>query len=369
MKNYCALPFGHVNIKTDGSYQMCCLQNSDHGINIARDSHEQWLDSDFVSQFRQDFKQDQRHPACKECWNREDIGMSSLRQRSAKEYRILGINNFESKIVNVEVMVGNLCNLKCIMCNENNSSALLAENKKLKITSTQPSQYQWSKQSFENLSNLLSSTKPKVISIRGGEPFYNKDLLKVCQNLDDDVFQKTLLHVTTNGTVWSSDWHAVLSKFKLVRIMFSIDATEKLFEYIRFPANWTTVDKNVSIISQLPNVKSVINCVVQNMNISNIGSVIEYAEDKGIFLQFDKLTKPNFMQFTNLPQSSRQYAIEHLNKIIGKIPKYSMKLELEAMLHNLQNTAFDCDEWQQFVDFITPRDQIRGNDYSVFIKE
>jgi molybdenum cofactor biosynthesis enzyme MoaA len=368
VKNYCALPFAHVNVRTNGFYQICCYHDHDHGINISQHDHRQWRNSQYVNEVQQAFKQDQRHPGCKACWRREDQGHSSMRERTHKEYQILGHKEFDTSIVNVEIQVGNLCNLKCIMCNEQESSAFLAENTQLGIASTTQSQYRWGQQSLDNLAELLG-TGPRTLNIRGGEPFYNKELLKVCQNLSDETCKKTLLHITTNATVWNQEWHDVLAKFKLVRIMFSIDAIGDLFEYIRFPADWVTVDRNISEICKLDNVNAVIYCVAQNLNISSIGSVIEYAKNKGIFLQLDLLTKPDFLQINNLPQWHKQQALDHVDKIITQYNNEPFITDLKSAREILSRHDFDPAGWQRFIDFISLRDNIRGNDYRKFLKE
>jgi molybdenum cofactor biosynthesis enzyme MoaA len=368
VNNYCALPFAHVNVRTDGFYQICCYHENDHGINISQHDHNQWSSSKYVDQVREAFQQDQRHLGCAACWHREDQGHSSMRERTRKEYQILGHKEFDTKIVNVEIQVGNLCNLKCIMCNEHESSAFLAENTQLGIATSTQSQYRWSQHAFENLTKLLDAG-PRVLNIRGGEPFYNKDLLRICQNLSLNVCQRTLLHITTNATVWNQEWHDVLAKFKLVRIMFSVDATEDLFEYIRFPADWTTVDRNISAICKLANVNPVIHCVAQNLNISSISSVIKYAKSKGIFLQLDLLTKPDFLQINNLPQWHKQQAMDHIDKTITQHSNEPFITDLKSAREILNQHDFDPANWQRFVNFISPRDRIRGNDYRIFLKE
>ena len=102
-------------------------------MNVNKNSIDEWLNSDYLSQVRESFSKDERHPGCSECWKKEDVGFISMRHRTAREYEILKIDTEQKQIKNVEIALGNLCNLKCLMCNEQDSSSFLAENKQLGI--------------------------------------------------------------------------------------------------------------------------------------------------------------------------------------------------------------------------------------------
>lgn len=337
-------------------------------MNINTTTVEGWRNSDYMNQVQHSFLQNQRHPGCASCWHTEDRGFTSLRQRMAKEFEILKVDVDQKFLTNVEIDLTNLCNLKCLMCNESESSALLAENIQLGINTHSQKDFQWSEQALENLQDLLAY-RPKVVNIRGGEPFYVKQLLKIIESIPDDVARTMVLHITTNATVWTERWHQALIKFKLVRFMFSVDAVGELYEYMRFPGNWTTTSTNIDNILQLPNVKGLVHCVIQNLNVARIGELIDWCQQRSLWLDIALLDTPHYLHLTNLPEIHKDTAITHLEWILEKYPQQSFTAMIENSLRMIKLSAFNNESWQAFKTNIVMRDRLRGNSFERFIPD
>jgi molybdenum cofactor biosynthesis enzyme MoaA len=254
------------------------------------------------------------------------------------------------------------------MCNENNSSAILSENIRLGINKITQDNMSWHDTGYVHLQKLLQQ-KPFVVNIRGGEPLYNKKLLEIVENIPINQARDMVLHITTNATVWNHQWRAALEKFRLVRFMFSVDAVGELYEYIRYPATWTSVEKNIRSIMTLPNVKCLVHCTGQNLNISEIASLIEWCEQHEIYLEIELLTFPDHLQMINLPPFQKEIALHNLNELKQKTLGDHLS-EFICSAHDLiQKTEFESDRWQTFVNMLTMRDHIRGNTFRKFIKE
>jgi microcystin-dependent protein len=192
------------------------------------------------------------------------------------------------------------------MCSEIFSSAILAENIKLKNNKHDQDDFKWSEVAFENLQDIIS-TGPKVLTVIGGEPFYNKKFLELLESLPAEACRQTLLHIVTNCTQWNNRWADALKKFKLVRMMFSVDGTESLYEYIRYPAVWETTNSNIDQIVTGANIKPLVNTTVQNLNIGSIGSIIQWSKKKNLYLQLVQLVQPSWLTVTNLPQHEHNF--------------------------------------------------------------
>ena len=371
MKNFCALPFHHLDVRTNGDYNVCCHHRlpKKHVLNINHSSYNSWFESEYLQEVRNSIVKDLRHPGCQQCWQREDSGFSSMRQRTAKEYRILGINTNEPSIKNVEIDLGNLCNLKCLMCNETNSSSILAENQRLNISQHKQSDFKWTDDAFQNLQQILDQN-PRVVNIRGGEPFYNNKLLEIVQNISNDRSKSMVLHITTNATVWNQEWKQALSKFRLVRIMISLDAVGDLYEYIRYPASWERVQQNVSEMSLMPNFKLLVHCVGQNLNIAHIGDLIDWCQQKKLYLEIESISYPHYMSIENLPDSHKKQVIDNLTKLLNhrEYPKHICNF-ITSSIDSLCSSVFDAEKWREFSSNISMRDRLRKNDYRDFIKE
>ncbi len=369
LKNFCALPFHHVMIGTNGDFNICCTHKvpSQQTVNINEHDHDHWAQSDYVKEVRESFSKDQRHPGCKSCWKQEDMGFESLRQRVASEYEIL-CKSTDRVLKNIEIDLGNLCNLRCLMCHEAESSAILAENVKLGINKITQADLTWSDLAYANLKKLFDK-EPYVINIRGGEPLYNKKLLEIVEDLPSSQSKHMMLHITTNGTHWNQRWHDALQKFRIVRFMFSIDATGDLYEYIRYPASWTGVEKNVESMMSLPNATCLVHAVIQNLNVSTLGSLVQWCQTRGLFLDLVALSNPNHMQIQNLPDTQKNQAIDHLDLLLDStLPSHLQKF-IHAVRLQLQTSKFDPNMWLTFKHNISMRDNLRNNSFRKFIKE
>jgi MoaA/NifB/PqqE/SkfB family radical SAM enzyme len=371
--SFCALPFGHTTIDTSGNFLVCCLHRPpiQHTVNINSDAINKWLQSEYLDQVRQSFIDGQQHPGCITCWHSENQGHASMRNRTAKEYQLLGVSQADRYPVNIEVQLGNLCNLKCLMCNENSSSAILSENIQLGINKFDQKDFQWQETGFENLKKIIAQG-PKVLNIRGGEPFYNKQFLSILEELPAESCRQTLLHVTTNATRWNEQWKEVIQKFKLVRIMFSIDGVDDLYEYIRYPASWEQVKSNIDSICSLKNVRPLVNCTVQNLNIGSIGSVINWCKEKNLYLQLEQLINPTWLHISNLPVQLKTQAVNHLDNVLTYDLSDYLKQQISSyrtQLITALNQPDNFELWNLFKSQITLRDQLRNNSYTKFLTE
>ena len=315
------------------------------------------------------------HPGCQECWHNEDQKLGSYRQRTELEYKILGIDTDDPVIKNCEIDLENTCNLTCLMCNERSSSAILAENKKLGINKIEQIDIKWKQRGYDNLEKLLSENDIKVLNVRGGEPMYNKKLLNLLEKVPTSRSRSMVLHVTTNATVYSEEWKNVLGKFSSVRMMFSIDAIGPLYEYIRFPAKWAKVCENIEKFKELPNVRPLVHCVLQNLNISHLPDLIKWCQETDIFLTLIELTNPGYMHFTNLPDNQKKIAIENLEEFLdeptigsGKSIDNNYKITKQCV-KILKETKSDELLWNSFVKEISMRDRLRNNSFRDFIRE
>ena len=369
MKHYCAMPFNHVSVGNNGDYQICCIHPvpQEYKQNINQTSVDEWLQNPYLDEVKSAFAQDDPHPGCQRCWQQEASGVQSIRQVQAKEYKIIGAKPVQSKILHIEVAVGNLCNLSCVMCNEYNSSMILSENRQLGISVLDQREFTWSESAFENLQQIVDY-KPRVIHLRGGEPMYNKRIFELLDHFPVEHAKNTLLHLSTNATVWTEQWQQVLSKFNTVRMMLSVDAVGSLAEYIRYPSKFDQVEHNIRAIVKNSNIRPVVHATVQNLNIMHIGNVIQWAKRMNIYLMLDLLVQPDYLEITNLPPVLKQQSIDHLSTVLAQDLEPHIQSEISAYKTALETAAFDQLRWQQFVDNVSRRDAVRKNSHKDFLK-
>jgi len=369
-ENFCAMPFHHLAVKTDGEYSICCRHEnlSDEKYYIQQHASNVWHDSNYVQTVRESFLNDKRHPGCAQCWHLEDNGFPSLRTKTEHEYKLLGVDVNNPGEKNIEIQLSNTCNLKCLMCDESSSSSILSENKKLGINKFEQKDFYWNNFAFEHLSQIINNG-PKILSFRGGEPLYEKRLLKILEEIDSKLAEKMILHITTNATVWNDKWQKVVEKFKLVRFMFSIDGIQDYYEYIRYPANWKNTEKNINAIKQLHNSKCLVNSVVMNLNIFHLSDLVEWCAEQNLYQNLSCIIKPNYLQIDNLPQHCKIPAMQYLSSMLDQeLPKHIRQVIESSItvIDNSKNNIADS-RWNSFIENISQRDNLRQNSFNTVI--
>jgi hypothetical protein len=126
-KTFCMHPFTGLATREDGAIQACCRS---HPIGFIQDAPlEHHWNGEVMQRIRSQVLGGERPPECAPCFNLEDQGVESLRQRHIAgvipEARINLYPNALSKmaldftmpfeIPTMEIKLNNLCNLKCRM--------------------------------------------------------------------------------------------------------------------------------------------------------------------------------------------------------------------------------------------------------------
>jgi hypothetical protein len=214
------------------------------------------------------FRNNVKPAGCFRCWETEDNGGYSKRLSAIDYYGIE--ENKQVELNALEYNVNWSCNLACIMCSPQFSSSwakeLNQEKNYINITHTQ-----------NKIVNELDKSKLSRIHFNGGEPLINDEHVKVLEQIEN--LSNCKVTYNTNGTKLPSD-RALRSweKSKMVRLFFSIDATEAAFEYIRWPGKWDELCSNIEwFIQNSPsNVMFGLNVTVGTYNLLEIPKLWEW---------------------------------------------------------------------------------------------
>lgn len=365
-KTFCILPFVHTTIQTNGDFTLCCRSTQPHDYNIKSDAIEEWWASEYLTDVRTKMLNGENVSACKACYQVEERNVTSHRQKKNKEYKILNTDHSDKIIkhlkydqlsspIDYEIHMTNLCNLKCLMCNEVESSTILVENKQLGIAKHNAQDYVWNEFASEQIRNLFLSTSRKHVDFRGGEPFMVPELKQVLElAVEKDTAKNISLNLTTNCTKFNKDWVKLLNQFEKVRFMCSVDALGELIEYIRFGSKWETIKDNIALMCTVNNVDIMINITVQNLNVLGLPDLIKWAEENQLTINVEPLIYPSYYQVNNLPQELRMTAVEQLRQLNSTDPK---------LLELIEYLKIDAgqEQWELFVSNIKLREGVRGN--------
>ncbi len=325
---------------------------------------------------------------CEHCYDLEKMGFPSYRTNYIRdwfEYSGHGesiMQRIERSIDNdyvveeapmyLDFRLGNLCNLKCRMCQPQNSSQIQKEYKRIEENDPMAadfikSHFTWGQfadhitpwQDDPDFLRQVEAWLPGVnkLYFTGGEPTLIERtywILEKCVELG--IAQNIELVFNSNMTNIKSRFINLVEQFKKVLMCFSVDAYGELNEYIRGASHWTQTDENVRRYCSSSVVGSLLfSPVIQIYNILDITKLLDYCESleqeykREIHLTFLICDYPRSLDFRNLPDSVRNVAVERLeawiptSKILVK--RESNLQAINALIRALKEDRHE--DWEQ----------------------
>ena len=387
-KNFCIRPFNSLHLKTDGSMLVCCESRPSKtefvgkkDYNLKKDSIEEFWKSDYRKFLIKNFQEKRRPKECQKCWEKEDTGAESQRQFANRQYKIFGNKTSEEYLsllgikdlehpVDYNLDITNLCNLKCYMCTGVSSSKLLVENNDLGFENLDQKDYDYEEGKLSYLIDQIEKNHVTHVTLQGGEPLMNPKIISLLEKLSvKNTAEKLTIWITTNGTMYNKKLFDILSAFKDIKIIFSIDGVNKVNDYLRFPSDFSQIKSNFINYLNLQNATFMITNTVQNFNLLYVNDIIEFANTYNTHLHLNILTGPSVLHYSVLPYSTRHKALEKLQNIDQQ--KVTHVTNFYTLLENL-SADIDKDtsnEIEKFKDIIKKRDSYRKISLSNFIPE
>jgi pyruvate-formate lyase-activating enzyme len=219
---------------------------------------------------------------CKHCFNSEQNGIESRRCGSKKLYEEFHKDvelNIDSP-QGLDYSVGNLCNLKCMICGPQNSTSWIPDYQKI-YPDRDISNLSYKK--FEQLTITDSSFLKNLKNVHfhgGGEPLLSRAHVELLLKIKEvKGLQDVRVFYNTNATVTPSDEVLKLwEECQLIELYFSIDDIESRFEYQRTGANWLAVTKNLDwFYHHMPhNHMFNVNCVWSYLNLFYLDELVDW---------------------------------------------------------------------------------------------
>ena len=384
-KTFCILPWMHLATNSSGNYRVCC--NSVPGKNFIMDKNnepykiykadvkEMW-NSDTYRNLRLQLLKEEYPEMCQRCWREEASDIKSARQSYNEAYSHFiegALSNTDKegkaplKIGYVDLRLGNLCNLKCRMCNPWASNQWVEEwntttsydGKDIpKEERTRLEHMDWptNEKTWENLMPIIDTVEE--IYLTGGEPTLALEQYKLFDKcIELDKAKDIILKYNTNLTNIPPKMIDYWKHFKKIKINASIDGFDELNRYIRYPTNWKSVHKNLSAFHKMEqdgNMRVQVHTTVQMYNILDIVDLFEYTEQFGYFPYLNILDHPDYLNVRVLPLHLKECVVEDLQQYIDK-PK----------VQGLINYMMD-EDWSQhtekFVEYTNWLDKSRKQD-------
>ncbi len=165
----------------------------------------------------------------------------------------------------------------------------------------------------------------KQVYFAGGEPLMIREHKTFIEEIIRQSYQdKILLRYNSNGILVDEDLIELWSKFKKVKFAVSMDACFQRDEYIRFPTDWATVEKNLHMLDNTPdNIQTSLATAIQIFNVKhlpdfmkwkveskfkklNVGTVPGGVQMGGGLVNMHLLYIPTFLSIQILPKEDKQ---------------------------------------------------------------
>ena len=419
-KTFCVLPWIHVATFPDGSTPLCCVARTPdrEEINLNKLTIPEVVNSDYFKQTRVDMLNGKKPSACQHCFKEEENGASSYRTNQNKEWTDkLGeelIKDIVSKteedgtipfnLYSLDLRLGNTCNLKCIMCQPQDSSKwikdneFLAENTVLgtdvagaktvfrdKVKFYNRDNYEWYKKT-EFIDAVLKQSKfLNHIIIAGGEPLFIKEQKDLIINLVKSGDAKNIsISYHTNGTIYDSELIELWAEFKHVNLYFSLDSYKEINRYLRYPSMFDLIQTNLQKFDMnCPiNVDMDILTTVSNMSLFYIPEFMKWISDQN----FTRITYkdstdygpgwvfsgvvhyPEFLNPKVLPLKVKKAitfkVLRHIDEYKDTIIFDNLKAFVDMM--NSEDLSFRLPELKEYLENL---DKLRKTDYKETFEE
>tara|TARA_B100000965_G_scaffold159307_1_gene132806 strand:- start:4698 stop:6029 length:1332 start_codon:yes stop_codon:yes gene_type:complete len=360
-KTFCPYPWIHVMTQPSGTVNFCCVANgqikTDDSfmefdgmqtgtpilLNKGGDMRDVW-NSKHYKHIRKQMDTGERVIGCEPCYDLEDLGIPSYRVNYIKDW--LGFHRNADEIERIieksrendyhvdempqylDFRLGTMCNLRCRMCQSQNSSAIYKELKNDDLYTQEERDFvvkhtHWNDfsdytQPWFDTPEFLESVEewlPNVnrLYFTGGEPTIIQRtywILEKCVELG--IAKDIDLVFNSNMTNIQPRFLDLLAKFRDVLMCLSVDGYAQYNEYIRSGSRWNIVDKHIRDYATSDVVGNILfSPVVQIYNILNITQLLDYAEEitkfsgRRIDISFLMNNYPKCLDIRNLPKHIR----------------------------------------------------------------
>ena len=327
---FCVLPFYGLERPDNIA---CCLLPQDHDI----------------QQVRQDMLQGQRPVACGKCWNLEDAGIVSdrlLKNKTMSFYKDVDTQQlFDQCVANqhtttlYKIDTSNTCNATCVTCNSQSSSAwgsLERKNNRAPAKS-----WRIRNTTADTWIDYAAATS---IIFRGGEPLLSATNFYILEQLIAHNNTRCFISFVTNGSVTPSDYQlGLLAQFSNKNFCFSIDGIGPVFEYMRYPLKWSSIEKNLEYCKS-NNISRSVSYTLSNLNVWYHAQTVNWFQDNDLQYQLNPVYNPAHFQPSVLPLGIKQQILDQsgCKDLVPLLEPQCSQTDLDLFFTKLKKQ----DEWK-----------------------
>jgi len=371
-KTFCVAPWIHTSVTPTGHLTPCCIWK-EKPTHLYKD-FDDWINTEEMRDLRKKLHNGEPVDSCRHCYAQEKYGRLSQRQVYNVEFsKFINLRKLNTTdwtvsaddVCTLDLKLGNLCNLKCVMCGGNASSQIMTEYVqhkekfgKIKNYWVPDTELDFAWPLSEEFKSFLSKFQQnlKWIKFTGGEPTlipYVFDFLSAVNNPQD-----ITVCLYTNATTYNDKLFETLKKFKTVWLTASLEGIGQHNDLIRYKSEWTAVEENILTYQKLDNVRFVINHVLQSFSITTFIPLLEWCEQHQLKLIFTLLLGPVFLSLNSVdPDKIKQFQTELENR--RNHIKFNSDV-IPGVLKVLEDHRFDPALQKERLEYLGTLDAVRN---------
>lgn len=356
------MPWIHFHVGNKGVVKACCVANIPYGDINKQSLDEIWHGTE-INLLRDKFINGHKDNRCHVCHNIEAGGGTSIRQETLQKYagQPTDLSITQSPIY-FDIRFSNICNFRCRTCWHGASSKWFKDAQSMKTNVGQSAIIK----NINDYANFINKLGPSLISAQeiyfaGGEPLVTEEHYLLLNFLIENNATKIRLRYNTNfSTLSFGNYHVIelWKKFEYVEVLASIDATDKLGEYVRKEFNWNLFLTNKKEIDNLQNVSFKISPTISVFNIGSLPDLYQKSLDMGLIdredLYINILERPYHYNVQCLPY-------EYKCKIKKKLVLFVNHMMVNQFPPSIINSFNEC------ISFMMAKDLSRY--WPTFLKE
>jgi len=275
-----------------------------------------WPRGTSINDVQYSIKSGTRHPSCETCWKAEDSGIKSERQihnstmdwlldKDIEQIKQDALKGNREKYM-IKLYTSNLCNGLCVTCGPEASTA-------------------WQKKENQNITYMTQSiedaginwSKVMYLSLVGGEPLLEKQNWQLLHNLAQQNYTDIFVTVVTNASNnLDQSQIELLQMFPKLNLCVSIDGTEKIYEYMRYPIKWEEFTDNLKNLQKVTDNISA-SVMISNINIRFIDQTLQWLDNNNIPYLAKSIVEPEYYAPSAMSQ-------EMIAEVLNKNPKHAL---------------------------------------------
>lgn len=368
------MPWNHQFIDPTGRVKPCCRfaekhrpkENNLNDMELSDIFYGDWMNS-----VRSKMLAGERVDGCIRCYQEEDSGKRSLRERYNRKKNLSSDDLVDinlPKIKWIELAISNECNLACRMCDSKYSWKWFEEEKN--IYKTPMSLEKHTKIDIKKLYPFIDDLVH--LKFTGGEPLITPDhWIFIDKLLEQRDCSNISLNYSTNCTIppkvkWIEKW----SKFKTVEFAMSFDsAIPGESEYIRWPAKWETIESVTKQFLELKKNQKFDVMLRSTISVFNIWHMPEtmswwHNNDPGPKLMMNPthLTYPDFLCVTVLPSPIKDRITKKFNEFQKNCKNNNINNSVDY-IKNFMNSKNDVHLLEKLKNYIEKTDEHRKQNF------